>query len=111
PLHPHPASPPTGFLRTNYCTSPPSDTGNHSVAAIVTTEFLDFSAARGNDLRRSLGLRDGCKWCLCVARWREAFEARVGDADRKVPRVVLAATSERALEGVSVRHLRRCAVD
>ncbi|KAH9863892.1 hypothetical protein J1614_009824, partial [Plenodomus biglobosus] len=78
--------------------------------AILTTEFLDFSAARGNDLRRA-GLTEGCKWCLCVSRWREAFEARTGADDRKVPRVVLGATNERALEGVRLEELKGFAVD
>ncbi|KAF1974144.1 hypothetical protein BU23DRAFT_462501 [Bimuria novae-zelandiae CBS 107.79] len=110
PLTLHSTRPLTGFLRTGYCESPVSDAGNHSVAAIVTNEFLDFSAARGNDLRRA-GLTDGCKWCLCVARWKEAFDARTGDDDKKVPRVVLSATNKRALEGVTMEELRRFAVD
>lgn len=93
-------------MRTGYCEAPRADFGNHSVAAIVTTEFLDFSAARGNDLR-TVGLTDGCKWCLCVSRWKEAFDARTGDGDRKVPKVVLEATNERALEKVGVEDLRK----
>jgi uncharacterized protein len=80
------------------------------VAGILTDEFLDFSARRGNDLRAA-GLTAGCRWCLCVARWREAFEARTGDADPKVPRVVLRATNVRALEGARLEELRRFAVD
>ncbi|CBX97906.1 hypothetical protein LEMA_P093150.1 [Plenodomus lingam JN3] len=78
--------------------------------AILTNEFLDFSAARGNNLRQA-GLTEGCKWCLCVSRWKEAFEARTGPGDKKVPRVVLAATNERALEKVKVEELRGFAVD
>lgn len=58
-----------------------------------------------------MGLKDGCKWCLCVARWREAFQARSGDDDRKVPKVVLSATNQRALEGVTLEELKRFAVD
>jgi uncharacterized protein (DUF2237 family) len=77
---------------------------------ILTNEFLDFSAARGNDLRQA-GLTEGCKWCLCVNRWREAFEARSGDGDRKVPKVVLEATNERALEGVRIEDLKKFAVE
>jgi uncharacterized protein (DUF2237 family) len=46
-----------------------------------------------------------------VNRWKEAFEARTGDADRKVPKVVLKATNERALEGVKMEDLRGFAVD
>jgi uncharacterized protein (DUF2237 family) len=51
----------------------------------MTEEFLDFSAARGNNLR-SIGLTGGCKWCLCASRWREAFMARRNDQDPVVPR-------------------------
>ncbi|KAF2735764.1 hypothetical protein EJ04DRAFT_434306, partial [Polyplosphaeria fusca] len=110
PLQLHSTRPLTGYLRTGYCEAPQSDYGNHSVAGIVTTEFLDFSARKGNDLRQA-GLTDGCKWCLCVSRWKEAFEARAADGDRVVPRVVLGATNERALEGVRLDELRMFAVD
>ena len=48
---------------------------------------------------------------MCVSRWREAFEARKGDADVLVPKVVLKATNERALEGVKMEDLKRFAVD
>jgi uncharacterized protein (DUF2237 family) len=46
-----------------------------------------------------------------VSRWKEAFDARTGDGDRKVPRVVLEATNERALERVGMEDLRRFGVD
>jgi uncharacterized protein (DUF2237 family) len=55
------------------------------ITAIVTDEFLDFSATRGNDLR-SVGLTGGCKWCLCVGRWKEAFLAGKGLDDKVVPK-------------------------
>lgn len=115
-------------MRTGYCEAPRADAGNHSVAGktinshmricfilkhyagIITNEFLDFSAARGNDLRQA-GLTEGCKWCLCVSRWKEAFDARIGDDDKKVPKVVLKATNERALEGVNLDDLKKFAVD
>ena len=74
PLAIHSTSPMTGFLRNGYCEVPPSDQGNHAVAAEVSEEFLDFSASRGNDLRQ-VGLKGGCKWCLCTARWKEAVDA------------------------------------
>lgn len=76
----------------------------------MTDEFLDYSASKGNDLRQ-IGLTDGCKWCLCVSRWKEAFDSRTGDDDRKVPRVVLKATNQRALEKVRMEDLKRFAVD
>lgn len=53
--------------------------------AIVTDDFLSFSAARGNDLR-TIGLKGGCKWCLCASRWKEAFDARKSDNDSIVPK-------------------------
>lgn len=69
PLALHSTSPMTGFLRNGYCEVPASDHGNHSIAAQVTDEFLDFSASRGNDLRKGIqGMKGGCKWCLCVSR-------------------------------------------
>ncbi|KAF1830314.1 hypothetical protein BDW02DRAFT_559305 [Decorospora gaudefroyi] len=111
PLTRHSTTPPTGFTRSGYCSVPPSDTGNHAIAGILTKEFLDFSAARGNDLRQVGGLTEGCKWCLCVSRWKEAFDARTGAEDRKVPRVVLSATNRSALRGVGLGELRGFAVD
>lgn len=55
---------------------------------VLTKEFLDFSASRGNNLRQIPGLDDGCKWCLCTARWKEAMEAAKGADDPVVPKCV-----------------------
>ncbi|KAF2471039.1 uncharacterized protein BDR25DRAFT_286419 [Lindgomyces ingoldianus] len=110
PLQLHSTRPLTGFMRTGYCEAPSSDFGNHSVAAIVTDQFLDFSASRGNDLRAT-GLTNGCKWCLCVGRWKEAFNARTSDSDLKVPKVYLQRTNERALEGAKLEELKIFALD
>lgn len=105
PLALHSTSPMTGFLRngetskcilkaigraervakTGYCDVPASDFGNHAVAAEVTDEFLKFSADQGNDLR-TIGLKGGCKWCLCASRWKEAFDARGKEGDKIVPK-------------------------
>lgn len=54
---------------------------------VLTKEFLDFSASRGNNLR-SIGLEPGCKWCLCTARWKEAMDAAKGQDDPVVPKWV-----------------------
>jgi uncharacterized protein (DUF2237 family) len=51
------------------------------------------------------GLQPGDRWCLCAARWVEAFEAG------KAPRVVLRATHRRALEIVKLADLKAYAVD
>ena len=58
-----------------------------SIQGVLSKEFLDFSASRGNNLR-SIGLEPGCKWCLCTARWKEAMEAAKGKDDPVVPRCV-----------------------
>ena len=48
---------------------------------------------------------------MCVSRWKEAFENRTGDDDKKVPQIVLKDTNQRALEGVSMEALKKYAVD
>lgn len=104
-------SPMTGFYRDGSCNTGPEDVGMHTVCARVTSEFLAFSKARGNDLSTPLpaagfaGLRPGDCWCLCVLRWKEALEAGVA------PRVKLTATHEAALEHVAMADLKRHAVD
>jgi uncharacterized protein (DUF2237 family) len=90
-------SPRTGYFRDGFCVTGPQDTGRHTVCAIVTQDFLTFTASRGNDLATPHppgfpGLRPGDKWCLCAARWLEAFKAG------KAPGVVLAATNAAALQ-------------
>ncbi|MDN5850902.1 MAG: DUF2237 domain-containing protein [Nitrococcus sp.] len=103
--------PVTGFYRDGSCRVGPEDLGVHAVCVQVTEDFLAFSRARGNDLTTPLpeagfpGLRPNDRWCLCAARWQEAFEA--GSA----PRVVLTATHEAALEVVALEDLKRFALD
>ncbi|KAL8762970.1 MAG: hypothetical protein Q9184_001120 [Pyrenodesmia sp. 2 TL-2023] len=104
-------SPMTGFYRDGYCRVGPEDSGNHAVAGLLTKEFLDFSASRGNNLR-SIGLEPGCKWCLCTARWKEAMEAAKGKDDPVVPKVYLHATDESALKnGVTMEALQKFAAE
>jgi hypothetical protein len=104
-------APLTGFFRDGCCTSTAADRGVHAVCTRVTAEFLAFSKARGNDLSTPLpefdfpGLSPGDQWCLCAARWQEALEAGAA------PRVVLAATHERALEVCALEDLKRLALD
>lgn len=80
--------PVTGFYRDGYCRVGPEDAGNHSVAGVLTDEFLDFTASKGNNLRAA-GLTAGCKWCLCASRWKEAMDAADGPEDKKVPKYVI----------------------
>ena len=103
--------PMTGFLRNGCCQVTEEDIGHHGVCVVLTAEFLAFSKSRGNDLSTPrpeydfAGLRPGQQWCLCTARWQEAFE--VGRA----PQVVLAATSAAALEIVRLQDLQKHAID
>ena len=103
--------PTTGFYRDGCCNTGREDVGSHTVCAVMTATFLDFSKSRGNDLSTPIpdlgfpGLKPGDRWCLCAPRWQEAFEA--GQA----PRVVLRATHEGALAYCSLANLKRFAVD
>ena len=100
--------PKTGWFRTGCCETDAGDLGRHVVGALMTEDFLAFSRARGNDLSSPgpgfPGLKPGDRWCLCAARWLEAFEA---DA---APPVVLEATEESALELVALEALEHHAV-
>lgn len=103
----------TGYMRNGYCDVPASDFGNHSVAAEVTEEFLDFTARQGNDLRSIGSMKAGCKWCLCAGRWLEAFEARgrEKDGDKIVPKIFLNATNQAALRTVDLADMKKFAAD
>ncbi len=98
-------SPITGYYRDGYCRSDQSDLGRHVVCAIVTKEFLNFSKERGNDLSTPQkqylfpGLKEGDRWCLCVLRWKEAFDAGYA------PMVDLEATNEITLKYVKIEDL------
>lgn len=105
-LQPHCLSPKTGFYRDGYCRSGTDDSGNHSVAAIMTKDFLEFSRQKGNDLVTPRpefnfpGLKPGDRWCLCAMRWKEAFDAGLA------PPIVLEATHENALKVVPLTALK-----
>src|SRR4051812_23680315 len=97
--------PRTGFTRSGCCETGPEDVGSHTVCAEMTAEFLAFSRASGNDLSTPrpewgfAGLQPGDRWCVCAARWLEAYRAGV-----PAP-VILGATHERALEVVPIEAL------
>ncbi len=100
----------TGFYRDGYCRTGPGDTGLHTVCAVMTADFLDFSLVQGNDLLTPRpeydfpGLKAGDKWCLCVTRWQEALEAGAA------PQVDLTATHSSALEFVDLQDLQAHAI-
>jgi len=110
PLQTCSIEPLTGWFRDGCCRTGKGDGGVHVVCTRVTDEFLSFSKNRGNDLSTPRpdygfpGLKAGDRWCLCAARWQEAFEA--GHA----PAVVLEATHESALEFIDLADLKRHAV-
>jgi uncharacterized protein (DUF2237 family) len=101
----------TGFFRDGCCNTSDEDVGRHTVCIVLTAEFLEFSKAAGNDLSTPRpefdfpGLQPGDRWCLCAARWRQAWEA--GSA----PRVVLNATNEATLDIVPLDALKAYAID
>ncbi len=103
--------PRTGFFRDGCCSTGPEDHGSHTVCTRVTAEFLAFSKKRGNDLSTPRpefgfpGLRPGDSWCLCAARWKEAYDAGVA------PKVFLAGTHEAALKFVPRETLVAHAID
>ena len=103
--------PMTGFYRDGCCNTGGQDVGLHVVCAEMTAEFLEFSRDRGNDLSTPVpmyefpGLHPGDRWCLCAARWKEAYDAG------KAPKVNLAATHISALEFANLEELQQHATD
>ncbi|MFC3095194.1 DUF2237 domain-containing protein [Alteromonas sediminis] len=101
----------TGFTREGFCYVPESDIGNHSVCAIMTHDFLQFSYSRGNNLITPVpeysfpGLKAGDKWCLCASRWWEAYQAGVA------PLVDLNATHVKALDIIPLAILEQYAAE
>jgi uncharacterized protein (DUF2237 family) len=101
----------TGFTRNGCCSTGPEDIGSHTVCVVVTAEFLDHQQRVGNDLTTPRpeygfsGLIPGDRWCVCAARWLQAYQ------DGAAAPVVLAATHARAVDVVPVDALREHAVD
>jgi len=100
-LRPCSKDPMTGYRRDGCCRSLPGDAGRHEICAVMTAEFLEYSRRQGNDLVTPRpefdfpGLEPGDRWCVCVGRWIEAFEADVA------PPVVLEATNESVLKDIA----------
>ena len=103
--------PTTGFFRDGSCRTDDQDRGRHTVCAIVSDEFLQYSRAQGNDLITPAqeygfpGLVAGDRWCLCANRWLEAHRAGVA------PPVYLQATHRNTLDIVDLDTLLPYAVD
>lgn len=110
PLQTCGTDPVTGFFRDGCCNTGPDDRGIHTVCAIVTDEFLETSRQLGNDLITPApqfgfpGLHAGDRWCVCAARWLQAYEAGA-----PCP-VVLEATHENTLNTIPFEILLQYAV-
>ena len=110
-LQPCSTDPVTGFYRDGTCTAGPQDPGLHAVCAVMTAEFLAHQTSVGNDLTtprpewRFPGLEPGDRWCVVAGRWWQSYEAGVAAP------VVLASTSERALEVIPLEVLTQHSVD
>ena len=110
PLQTCGGDPVTGFYRDGCCNTGPDDRGVHTVCAVVTDEFLEASRQLGNDLITPApqfgfpGLHSGDRWCVCAARWLQAYEAGA-----PCP-VVLEATHENTLRIVPFEILLQYAV-
>ena len=76
----------------------------------MTDAFLTFSKDQGNDLTTPWpaasfpGLKAGDRWCVCAARWLEAFTAGCA------PKVDLEATDQATLRVVPLAALAECAL-
>lgn len=103
-------NPVTGFYRDGCCETGPEDMGTHTICVLLTTEFLEFSKSRGNDLVTPFpeydfpGLKEGDRWCLCALRWVEAYGAGVA------PLIFLEATNEITLKIIPLEILIQFAV-
>ena len=111
PLQPCSDDPLTGFFRDAHCHQGQDGSSRHLVCVEVTPEFLAFSKSVGNDLSTPRpefgfgGLGPGDQWCLCAARFLQAWQAG------RAPRVRLRSTHRRALEIVPLDVLREYAVE
>ena len=111
PLHSCSEKPLTGFYRDGKCNTCDEDVGSHTVCIQASKEFLEYSRFKGNDLSTPMpeygfeGVQPGDGWCLCAARWLEAYE------DGRAPRVYMMRTHKRALEIVPIEKLREFAAD
>lgn len=101
----------TGFFRNGCCDSGPSDSGQHTVCAVMTQEFLAMSKYLGNDLSTPrpefgfAGLKPGDQWCLCATRFIQAH------AEGAAPRIRLRSTHQRTLDVIPLELLKDYAAD
>ena len=103
--------PVTGFYSDGHCNTGPNDLGTHTVCALMTSTFLEYSASAGNDLSTPRpehgfpGLVEGNRWCLCALRWEQAHRAG------KAPKLYLRATNIVTLRAIPLDVLKPYALD
>lgn len=103
--------PETGFYRDGKCNTCAQDAGSHTVCIEASSQFLEYSRFKGNDLSTPVpevgftGIKAGDTWCLCAARWLQAL------ADNSAPRVYLRRTHIKALDLVPIELLKPFALD
>ena len=103
--------PQTGFFRDGCCNTSKDDLGSHTVCILTSQEFLEYSRFKGNDLSTPApqygfpGLKPGDRWCLCAARWLEAYNQGMA------PKVYLRRTHKKALDVIPLEVLHEFAVD
>jgi uncharacterized protein len=101
----------TGWFRDGYARASSDDPGSHTIAAVLSRDFLEHQREVGNDLSTPLpqygfpGLVPGDRWAVCAPRWHQAFLAG------RACGVLLAATSEGALEHTTIEALTAHSVD
>ena len=101
----------TGWYRDGCCNTDISDTGCHTVCAVVTKEFLQFLKQEGNDLITPApesgfpGLKDGDCWCVCAGSYLQAIEANVACS------IYLTKTNIKTTELIPLEKLKPYAID
>ena len=101
----------TGWFRDGYARASSDDPGSHTIAAVLSQDFLEHQLEVGNDLITALpqygfpGLLPGERWTVCAPRWHQSFLAG------RACGVLLASTSEGALEHTTLAALTSHSVD
>ncbi|CAB4673968.1 unannotated protein [freshwater metagenome] len=101
----------TGWFRDGYARASSDDPGSHTIAAVLSQDFLEHQLEVGNDLITALpqygfpGLLPGERWAVCAPRWHQSFLAG------RACGVLLASTSEGALEHTTLAALTSHSVD
>lgn len=96
----------TGYYRDGFCNTGPDDTGTHTVCAVMTKKFLEFTKSKGNNLITPSppsfpGLKPNDRWCVCSLRWNEAHNGGVA------PDVVMNSTNSKTLDIVPIEMLKK----